>query len=74
MLILKPNEVCPYSSNCPYNKNTGFLFCHGTVKRKNDFYCNHIDNNGKFIMNCENFLGRNVNDKTGKMIPLSENQ
>ena len=61
MLVLKENEVCPYSMNCPYNPGNT---CHGARSdRQNTFTCEFVVN-GRVQ---ENGTERNQYDLTGKM-------
>lgn len=69
-MILKPNEVCPYSNKCPYHhKLDGFGFCHGTAPRDTDFSCDYVDNSGNILEHGEM---RNRLDITGKMKFIQE--
>jgi len=68
MIILEPNEVCPYFNKCC---NTSTLFiCQGAQpERDNTFVCTlNFDNCDKKNENIQ----RNVHDKTGKMEILNE--
>ena len=65
MLILKANQVCPYTMSCQYANN-----CQGAnPNRKNEFTCSFVNNEG--IVSDGNF--RNNLDVTGKMTVLTEN-
>lgn len=60
MIIIKKNEVCKFSSNCPHNKLGG---CFGTRSdRENDFVCNFVNEDGLFVEGHE----RSALDKTGE--------
>lgn len=68
MITLKPNQVCPYSNNCPNStKQIQGLFCQGTnPDRITTFECNLV-NNG---VCSEGF--RSTLDQTGKMKVITE--
>ena len=58
-LKLKPNEVCKYSSNCPYNQG-----CKGIDSlRSNWFVCDLVTEFGVFLEG----KFRSRFDETGKM-------
>ena len=70
MLTLKPNQICPYSSTCPYNNGTTMNFCKGSDKdRTYTFNCSFVDEKG--IFNEGKF--RSKLDETGNMKILMEN-
>ena len=71
-MILKPDQICPHQYKCHHNKNLNVTFCHGTIKRNNDFRCAYVDDNGNFINDRNNNLGQSMYNKTGKMIPINE--
>jgi len=37
-IILKPNEICPYTDVCPFLDN--LKMCGGASERNNEFICN----------------------------------
>ena len=44
-LILKPDEVCPYSDSCKFSdRDNKEFFCRGLIKRNCDFVCS-LDKN-----------------------------
>jgi hypothetical protein len=66
MMILKENEVCPFSKQCPYNIN---FDCFGSIpNRKTVFTCNYVKN-GKIL---EGQGIRLPGDKTGNMRVIME--
>jgi len=66
MLILKENEVCPYTNNCPYNESHN---CNGgNPNRNNVFTCEYVVN-GQIITDQPNRLSK---DLTGKMKIIME--
>ena len=68
MLVLKPNEVCPYSTSCPHNQDGT---CFGSRSdRNNQFNCSLVDNNGTFSESTN--IQRNPYDKTGNMKIIME--
>lgn len=70
-LNLEPNQVCPYSQNCPYNNSmVNQAFCRGAdPKREAYFYCDLVEN-GVFVE--QKF--RSAFDVTGKMKVILENK
>jgi hypothetical protein len=61
-LILKPNEVCPYSKDCYYNR--GMNECFGARSdRNNSFTCTFFNSEGKI----EEGHYRLPQDQTGQM-------
>jgi len=65
MMILKGNEVCPHTLNCPYSDD-----CKGANPlRNNKFTCEFVSNNGII----ESGKQRNKFDDTGRMEIISEN-
>ena len=67
-LVLKENEKCPYSKNCPYSSSAG-TYCHGEdSSRKIKFVCDLITSQGSFIK--DGF--RSPHDQTGKMKIIME--
>jgi len=63
-LYLKPNEICPYQSTCPYARNSiSGQFCQGTIARGKPFCCDYVKN-GRVQ---EGHSIRNRHDQTGKM-------
>ncbi len=71
-MTLKPDEICKHSNNCPYHKSyDSNSFCHGTIKRDIEFICNFIKTDGTFVNENEAYQ-RNINDITGKMVPILE--
>jgi len=66
MLILKEGEGCPFSENCPYNKNGQCLGA--TSDRDNKFTCDLVSEYGVFKE--EGF--RSPLDRTGRMRILME--
>ena len=67
-LVLKPGEVCPYSSRCPYASTPG-AFCWGAKLREGDFVCDYVREDGTII---EGKQARGRFDLTGKMKILYE--
>jgi|GEM_PF-1762532 hypothetical protein len=68
-LILKKNEVCPYSNICPHNKGT--FICQGAnPNRTNEFVCDFVNENGSFRE--DRF--RSKHDTTGKMEIILEEE
>lgn len=64
-LILEAGEICPHSSNCPYNKENE---CWGArTDRTLKFNCSFVKN-GKIIEGA----ARNRYDQTGQMKILME--
>ena len=41
-IILRPNQICPYSDKCAFHRDSELEKCFGTVKRANKFIC-YID-------------------------------
>lgn len=67
MLVLEPNQVCPYSNTCKYNEQSS---CQGShSNRPTKFTCSYV-NDGKI---CEGGCCRNILDQTGKMQIIMEN-
>lgn len=67
-LTLLPNQICPYSKNCPYT-NTINSYCNGSdPKRDTVFTCEFINEQGVFLEN----KFRSSKDITGKMKVLHE--
>lgn len=66
-LMLKPNEVCPYSYTCPYN--VGYVSaCKGADQtRITSFNCDLV-NHGTFVEG----KFRSSHDETGKMKVILE--
>ncbi len=59
MLILKPGEICPYSSRCSYSDN-----CQGTISGRDViFTCDFVKDSGEIMEG----KFRNKFDLTGKM-------
>lgn len=66
---LEPNQICPHSTNCKYNKTSG-SFCMGTnPSRKTVFNCDFINNDGTFIKEGKTRVAQDV---TGRMEFLND--
>jgi len=67
MIILRPKEVCNFSTKCPYNS---MGYCQGANPDRNlNFECDYVDEEGNYI---QEGMERNQYDKTGKMNILME--
>jgi len=67
-LFLKPKQVCPFSTACPYNNSTN-SFCKGADStRESIFTCDFVTEQGAFIEN----KYRSKHDETGKMKVIQE--
>jgi hypothetical protein len=67
---LSENEICKYSTTCPYN-NTTLNFCKGALSTRNKiFICDLVSETGVF--NESGF--RSSLDETGKMKVIMEKQ
>jgi hypothetical protein len=69
-LLLKENEVCKYSSGCPYNSGVSpHAYCMGANPNRNkSFICDLVSDSGTFTEN----KFRSAFDETGKMKVLME--
>ena len=65
-LILKENQSCPYSNECPYNRSDEC--CGSRNDRNKEFVCDLITEEGSFVKG--GF--RSKYDETGKMKILVE--
>lgn len=64
MLVLKPKEMCPYSSRCPYHLNSFEHGCWGArPDRQHVFTCDFVQEDGSILTNGS----RSPYDKTGQM-------
>ena len=66
-MILKENEICPHSNNCPHNSNRT---CMGSYENRNTKFTCDLVNNGQFTESTK--IQRNPYDQTGKMNIIME--
>jgi len=67
-LILKPEEMCPYSHRCPYALDPN-SFCWGARPRSMDFVCDYVREDGTIM---EGKQLRSKLDLNGRMKVLRE--
>jgi len=69
MIVLQPDQVCPFSSRCSrHNPNMPLSSCQGATERDCVFICDFADSAG----NISEGPMRNSLDKTGRMNFIQE--